>query len=367
MERNHSLDAARGFLMVLGVVLHAANIYAPGIDWLVNDPQTHPLFDWVAGAIHAFRMPAFFWISGYFTAQVLRRDTAPQRFGQRLQRLCIPFLFTLLVLNTVQLLLVPAGDADGGWLPPLFQLWFLADLIVFTLGWQVLVRTGLWDRLCALVARLLPSKGWVEIVAFGIAAWLLSAMVRATGFAYQDLGGVTSAYRLAEHLPFFMLGAYMFVQRSKLGAFTRLPWWLLPLAITATMLVEPHMKRGAPLMQETATVAVILLKCICVGAVMSAFRALFSRPSELTRSLSESAYTVYLLHHGIVVVLGSALVLTDAPPWLGFAAIVLVAAVGPYLFWRFAVRRSSVLSWLFNGRGAGDKAKRAAATARSRA
>ena len=38
MSREYDLDAARSALMMLGVVLHAANVYAEPATWLVSDP-----------------------------------------------------------------------------------------------------------------------------------------------------------------------------------------------------------------------------------------------------------------------------------------------------------------------------------------
>lgn len=60
MSREYDLDAARSVLMMLGVVLHAANVYAEPATWLVSDPVRSEGLRAVSDTIHVFRIPAFF-------------------------------------------------------------------------------------------------------------------------------------------------------------------------------------------------------------------------------------------------------------------------------------------------------------------
>ena len=58
-------------MMMLGVVLHSGLNYAiSDIEaWNVKDPHsTSYFFDFLCDWIHLFRMPIFFWISGFFGA-----------------------------------------------------------------------------------------------------------------------------------------------------------------------------------------------------------------------------------------------------------------------------------------------------------
>ena len=63
-ERIHGLDALRGVLMMLGVLLHCALPYISGSDWpFVDWTATSPNLSLVTDGVHTFRMPAFFLMS----------------------------------------------------------------------------------------------------------------------------------------------------------------------------------------------------------------------------------------------------------------------------------------------------------------
>jgi glucan biosynthesis protein C len=130
------LDAARGVLLVLGVVLHAANIYTTGGKWIISDGQNNYIFDLLVGIIHEFRMPTFFWISGYFCALTCVRSGSEKMLQRRLPRLAIPLLASWLMLNSLQEGFVAWWNGSDPILVvlngvPLFHLWFLVDLLIF--------------------------------------------------------------------------------------------------------------------------------------------------------------------------------------------------------------------------------------------
>ena len=69
-KRLAAFDALRGGAMLLGVCLHGAIAYMPsrmpGLLWVVQDESTSPLFDVVFWWVHAFRLPLFFLVAGFF-------------------------------------------------------------------------------------------------------------------------------------------------------------------------------------------------------------------------------------------------------------------------------------------------------------
>ena len=82
MTRYHELDALRAVAMLLGVVLHAFLFLIP-IGWVGQDPWAKAVpieqnpYVYLLAAIHGFRMPVFFLLSGFFTAMLWqRRGTA---------------------------------------------------------------------------------------------------------------------------------------------------------------------------------------------------------------------------------------------------------------------------------------------------
>ena len=91
VKRRHDLDALRAVAMLLGIVLHAALSFAP-IPWTVSDTQQGDFFYILFAAIHGFRMPLFFLVSGFFTAMLWRKRGLGGLFKQRAKRILLPLV-----------------------------------------------------------------------------------------------------------------------------------------------------------------------------------------------------------------------------------------------------------------------------------
>jgi hypothetical protein len=97
VERRHDLDALRAIAMLLGIVLHAALAFAP-IPWTVKDAQQGEFYGVLFAAIHGFRMPLFFLISGFFTAMLWRKRGLGGLIKQRLKRIVLPLVIGCLTI-----------------------------------------------------------------------------------------------------------------------------------------------------------------------------------------------------------------------------------------------------------------------------
>ena len=95
--RRTDLDALRGVAMILGIVLHALLSFIP-TPWPVQDTRQNGLFFIPYAAIHMFRMPLFFLISGFFTMFILQRHGLGGMIRQRVQRILLPLLLALLTI-----------------------------------------------------------------------------------------------------------------------------------------------------------------------------------------------------------------------------------------------------------------------------
>ena len=107
--RRHDLDALRAVAMLLGIALHASLAYVPGVPWPVQDARPAAWLGVVFLVIHGFRMPLFFLLSGYFTAQLWRSRGCAAMLRQRAVRVLIP-----LVLANATLVPIFTGLARSG-------------------------------------------------------------------------------------------------------------------------------------------------------------------------------------------------------------------------------------------------------------
>ena len=110
VERIHGLDAYRGVLMMLGIYLHAVLPFFGEFDqapeatqWIIYTPFM---------AIRHFRMPAFFMLSGFFTALLWLHRGPRQTLRNRYDRIAVPLLTMMLVLPPVLTLVI--GFFEGG-------------------------------------------------------------------------------------------------------------------------------------------------------------------------------------------------------------------------------------------------------------
>jgi peptidoglycan/LPS O-acetylase OafA/YrhL len=99
-RRWHDLDALRAFAMLLGIGLHAALSFYPSA-WPVQDVKADAdgLLDEVVLAIHGFRMPLFFMLSGFFTALLWRRRGLSSLLSHRMRRIVLPFVLGVLLVG----------------------------------------------------------------------------------------------------------------------------------------------------------------------------------------------------------------------------------------------------------------------------
>ena len=98
--RRTDLDALRGIAMLLGIVLHALLSFIP-TPWPVQDTHQNSFFFIPYAAIHMFRMPLFFLISGFFTMFILQRHGLSGMVRQRVQRILFPLLLALITIIPV--------------------------------------------------------------------------------------------------------------------------------------------------------------------------------------------------------------------------------------------------------------------------
>ncbi len=95
--RRSDLDALRAGAMLLGIVLHASLSFFPSF-WMVTDRRQDPGFGIVFSAIHGFRMPLFFVMSGFFSAMLLHRRGRRSLVKHRFHRVFLPLLLGMVTI-----------------------------------------------------------------------------------------------------------------------------------------------------------------------------------------------------------------------------------------------------------------------------
>lgn len=85
--------------MLLGILLHASLSFFPWV-WAVQDgtADADGLYDEFFHAVHGFRMPLFFLLSGFFTALLWRRRSLGYLITHRFKRIAIPLAIGMITI-----------------------------------------------------------------------------------------------------------------------------------------------------------------------------------------------------------------------------------------------------------------------------
>ena len=99
--RYHGMDSLRAIAMLLGIILHGIIVYqvTPPREGFPNDPLNHFIgFDHIYGWIHAFRMPLFFIVAGFFGRFLYLKIQEKAFIKHRIRRIGIPLLIGIVTI-----------------------------------------------------------------------------------------------------------------------------------------------------------------------------------------------------------------------------------------------------------------------------
>ncbi len=361
LGRIHYMDAMRAVLMMLGIVLHSAQVFNPANGWVIHSAHTFPLAGWLVEAITLFRMPAFFIVAGFFCLLSMQKYSARDFAVMRVERLAVPLVVCALLLNTMQTSILAGYGAldfelfshlaNGKWMS---HLWFLNHLLVYVgigylvsrSGWQL---PGLFGRYAAAAFSITPP--FVLVVFVAAAHLVLFKGLGASGLlGLGVVAGTLDVYSLAWNAPFFVFGMVLGLRRELLDRFSSVS---PALAILVIGVCAPIAAVGATLDSALVRVGADFLKLLAIwhaaALCFGVFRRFANRPSALMTTLSGASYTVYLFHHLFVIAFGIVLMNFGIGGIPGFVALVAAVALTTLLIHQHVVAPSPVARYLFNG------------------
>jgi peptidoglycan/LPS O-acetylase OafA/YrhL len=369
-DRFHALDAVRATALLLGILLHAAFSFLPGLQlWPVMDSQRSLPLAGVIFSVHTFRMTTFFLLAGFFAHMSFHRRGLWSFVGDRLKRIAVPLVvfWPLCLAAIIAVTIWAAAQANGGVLPkgpapatpplsptffPLTHLWFLYVLILFYAA--TLVLRGL--------VVLLDWKGGLrrgldKVVSFVVGLWapVLLAIPLVLAFAAQPnwiawFGVPTPDSTLIPNLPAvvafgsaFGLGWFVHRQPDLLGVWARR--WLLNLVLGLALITV----------------------CLAIVGVQPRLAPIADHSQNHV-----SSYWLYIVHLPIVMAL-QVVVAPWALPWP--IKLALILTVGLFFMWSSyqLLVRHSFIGWILNGpranprKAAKQAAKQAAKDAKAAA
>ena len=365
-QRLYYMDFCRAFLMLLGIPYRAGQVFGPD-PWVVNPATTSVLLGHVNDIIHAFRMPAFFLLAGFFSLLVIRKSGLVAWLKARLARLGLPLLVSILLLNipamyVASVALHPAEGVAPSFLAQLTSpgghwlghLWFLLALVVR----------------CGLLAPLLPLRRRAPAPLERMAGRVLSSDLLLValmvvwrlglktlderllgGHLEQAFGGTVNLRELLLYFPFFLMGTWLLARPEAFDRFTHPGWSTLLLfaAGLGLLLLQRHVEQGV-VTQVSGVLLFALMGLTGTRLLLAVARRLVHTGHPAVNELVRSAFTIYLFHYLVVMLVaeGSIRLGLDMP-LLGWVIAVAAGLGVSYLIHRFVISRSRWLLWLFNG------------------
>lgn len=350
-SRYRSIDSFRTALLLLGVVVHAAEAAASDRTSSHLPITETLLMDVVAGS-HSFRVTAFFMLAGFLAAPQHAKDAWLSR---RVAQLALP-LFAVWLTMMLPAFVLNAADDAALWvgIATPGHLWFLITLIpVVILLWHLDrstlgARAGVWVQ--ANPASFLAAMIFV-MIPLGLYPFAVAKVAEQSPILRQIMYALLF---IPCYVPLYAVGLYVrrcesllaLVRRSRLLLIAGPALWALTLLTyhyNREFLGMWGDHRGLRALYSVMSWETGLLMGLSVLAV--ALR--FDRSHPAVSWLSERSFSIYLFHYPVIVVLGGTL---KGMPMFRTFLVMLLASFLTSLVLHEMMRRSSVLTWLYNGK-----------------
>lgn len=365
-------------MMWLGIVLHVAVNHINGPSPLpFRDPQTSAAADLILVFIHAFRMPVFFILAGYFVALLATHRGYKGMLAHRMRRLALPFaifwpvlLVCMSVLMLVFLHIMAYGTAgiDPSLVskqpkPPsplnTMHMWFVYYLIWFCVFTAVLGPSveRVPARLRNAVAtgfRTLASNWWgMPVLAIPLA--IVGSFYRA-GILSPSGSFIPNMNELVHNGLFFVFGLYLYRHQDFLfPLYTKKCWrnviagfvvFVIVLATFKPYTTDPH---RVPYFEALIGFLYNLISWLWSLALIGLFLRYLPAQNRVLRYVSESSYWVFLVHMLGTIGFGAILYSQPLGALTKMALNILATTVACLLTYHLLVRHT-LIGVLLNGR-----------------
>lgn len=361
--RLHHLDAARAALLLLGLPFHVATKAIFESDPAATQFQQSLLIGGWASVTHAFRMFAFFMLAGYFAGMIRERKGTRAWLVDRLWRLGVPFVASLVTLGALQfqlqeILLNKPSPRFLGLPLALDHLWFLIVLLGLCAIYAVIPTRLITPGQS--VRRAMLLDGTQSLVLLGLLAlWGLVHLATELVPAIPDAPFETLLWQqLVFHAAGFALGIMAWHGCIGEQIFALRNRWIVPeivILLMAYLPLDPLLRPalGKEIYPDlTGTVIIRALELPLAYLMSLALFCLLAKiirgPSRIVTFFVDGALAIYLFHLVWAMVLLPHARTLPLPPelqWLAASGIVLLLAIGSFL----VVRQTRLTSILFCG------------------
>ncbi|NLP49157.1 acyltransferase family protein [Bacillus sp. RO1] len=357
--RKHYIDVIRVLAILLLIPFHSARIY-DFYPFYIKDDESMML-QLFAIFLSQWRMPILFLVSGVGTYFILRSRSNRSFISDRLKRLLIPFIFAILVIVPPQGYyaslskgIIPATTSYWEYYPTFFtfdlsqidgftgtftpaHMWFILFLVLFSF-------------ISIAVFRFIQQKK--SMVTPSTHSWLLYLLI--IPIFITDISLLGMEFNPFYYFTFFLYGAYIVKEPEVERMITIERTRLLVIAIISMgavlCLYWLHIINGliTPLILFTLLQAITTFTWIF--AIIGYFKTYMNKKIEWISALNKMAFTIYILHQTLIVVIGYYLQQTSIWMWTQFILINLLTFFSIGLLYFLFIKRFTFVKILFGAK-----------------
>jgi glucan biosynthesis protein C len=358
-ERVYFLDSMRGILILLIVLLHVLQIYNPKKTWVIYTEEGMAIIPVIIDAIMLFVLPTFFIMSGYLAVMSITKMGIDKFFESKIKRILIPILMTALTFNSLQSYLLSRNGwmefnlwayiVNGQWIS---HLWFLIDLAIFFFILYISIRFfkkaiyKLLDVIYFYVDKL--NIYFMILIIVIMVVIMLAGYSQLSVYIHNPIIGFRS---LAFYFPFFFLGGIFFNNKNIFHDFLNINIFIIILLLGTSIFLSNYFLELEGLLYKLMyyffdTFTYLFTSTICFYL----FYKFLNFKSDILLFFANASYSIYLIHHSIVIALGLILINLNIVniSWLLllYLLVILISVIIDY----FIIQKVEILAFLFNGK-----------------
>jgi glucans biosynthesis protein C len=363
-------------MMWLGIVLHVAMNHFVGefpAPW--RDKQTTLVADLVLAFIHAFRMPVFFVIAGFFVALLMAQRGAKEMLALRMRRLALPFivfwpiLFSLTIVMVaifmhqmirgsigIDLSIVP--KPPSGAVFNTLHLWFLYMLIWLCIATSIIVmiKNRFVVATLAAISKCVNYliSNWHGVFVLTIPLAIVGSEFKA-GVLAESGSFLPPLSEWVQHSIFFVAGLVFFSHKNRLlDYFANRCWYYLAsglIAFVAWLVLNDFSVKNPSAIENPNFWLAYAYNCCTwfwTFGIIGAFTRYFTAQGPRLKYLAESSYWVYLVHMLGTIGFGALMCNLPLPAIVKMLINIALTTTVCLLSYHFFVR-NKVIGRLLNG------------------
>ncbi|WP_411738673.1 acyltransferase family protein [Peribacillus sp. S4] len=368
--RLHYFDNGKALASILGFFYHVGLVFS--IPWNINsDPEDfNDGIHLLTQILSLFRMPLFMFIAGYFAIYSVKKYSIHSFSKNKLLRLGVPLLATLYTFVFIQFLytdvlfkgsstfvdvvhkITPWSDTFS-----LAHLWFLYLVMIYSfllyfIDKFITKNSDCFRSMKERLANLKYLSNDILFILFSFSSSLFFMVITKVSPVSHDLLPFSN---FGTFLPYFIMGTLTYIFWDK---YSNLFFNFTKKRVVASIIVAILAFIPTYLTQNSENLLVTVVglvfttiaKYYSLLLTMHILYKFLNKTNKLLRYLSDSSYSIYLLHQPVIVVISYYyLEYLDTSSYISYLCILAASIFVAYLIDFVLIRKTKIGKFLFTG------------------